>query len=107
MKILIVILGRIGDMILATPMFNELVRHYPDAEIYVLAGRQNNIIVQNNPVLKKVIIFNKNPFFILKTIFAATAATLVNTTFFQNFLPKFSTGKTETKTETFYFQYPV
>ncbi len=61
MKILIVQLGRIGDMILATPMFSAIKNIYPDAEIYVLASGVNNSIIRNNPNVDKIYVLDKAP----------------------------------------------
>ncbi|MGA2296363.1 MAG: lipopolysaccharide heptosyltransferase family protein, partial [FCB group bacterium] len=70
MKILIVQLGRIGDMILATPMFRAVREKYPDAEIHVLAGKHNFFVINNNPRIDKIYIHKKNPFNIIKNILA-------------------------------------
>jgi ADP-heptose:LPS heptosyltransferase len=61
MKILIIILGRIGDMILSTPMFSAIKKKYPDSKIHVLAGRANHSIIRNNPYIDNIIVFDKTP----------------------------------------------
>ena len=61
MKILIVQLGRIGDMILATPMFGAVKRKYPDGEVSVLASVVNNGIIRNNPNVDKIYVLDKAP----------------------------------------------
>ncbi len=68
MKICLVQLGRIGDMILMTSSIQMIKKSLPDAEIYFLAGPSNFFIVNNNPNLKKVIVFDKQPLKILKFI---------------------------------------
>ncbi len=72
MKILVVLLGRIGDMILATPMFSEIKKRYPDSEIHVLAGRNNFNVLTNNPNVNKILVYHKSFFSILKTYFELT-----------------------------------
>jgi ADP-heptose:LPS heptosyltransferase len=69
MKILIVQLGRIGDMILATPVFHAIKAKYPFAEIDVIAGRHNHSIIENNPYINDIIIHKKPPINILINIF--------------------------------------
>jgi ADP-heptose:LPS heptosyltransferase len=61
MRILIVQLGRIGDMILATPMFSMIKKHYPDSELNVLASRINYPIIKNNPNVDEIFVLDKAP----------------------------------------------
>ena len=61
MKILIIHLGRIGDMVLATPMFRAIAETFPNAEICVLASRHGATAIQDNPRLNKVYVFRKDP----------------------------------------------
>lgn len=60
-KILFTHLGRIGDMILATPVLTLLKEKYPESEISVVAGSSNYEIVRDNPLVKEIMIFDKNP----------------------------------------------
>jgi ADP-heptose:LPS heptosyltransferase len=69
MKILIVQIGRIGDMVLTTPMFRALADHVPGAEIHVLASPRGLPVLQGNPHVKKVIVYRKDPFSRLAIIF--------------------------------------
>jgi ADP-heptose:LPS heptosyltransferase len=69
MKILIVQIGRIGDMVLTTPMFRALANHVPGAEIHVLASPRGLPVLQGNPHVKKVIVYRKDPFSRLSIIF--------------------------------------
>lgn len=50
----------LGDVILCTPLISELKRIYPDAVIDVLVRKGNEILLQNNPGINKVFVFNKN-----------------------------------------------
>ena len=69
MRILFIQLGRIGDMILSTPVFRAIKEKYPDAEINVIAGRHNYSVISNNPRINKIIIHKKPPVFVLINIF--------------------------------------
>ncbi len=68
MKLLIVQLGRIGDMILATPLFRAIKEKYPDSVIHVLAGRHNYLIIKDNPRISKILVYEKSPFKLVKTV---------------------------------------
>jgi ADP-heptose:LPS heptosyltransferase len=68
MQILFIQLGRIGDMILATPLFRAIKEKYPDAEIHVLAGRHNYPIIKDNPRISRIIVFEKSPLKMIQTI---------------------------------------
>ncbi len=69
MKILFVQLGRYGDMILATPMFRAAKENIPGAEIYVLAGKHNFEILNNNPRLTEIYVWDKSPLKLAKLFF--------------------------------------
>ncbi|MDD5362872.1 MAG: glycosyltransferase family 9 protein [Ignavibacteria bacterium] len=60
MDFLIVQIGRIGDMILTTPLFSGLKQLYPDSKITVLAGHSNYIIPKYNEHVDNTIIFKKS-----------------------------------------------
>ena len=61
MKILIIRLGRIGDMILSVPLFNQLGSNLPDVEIDVLASRDNYKILEYVDFVDNVYRWDKNP----------------------------------------------
>lgn len=61
MKFILVQLGRIGDMILLTPIFNKIKQLFPDASIDLLAGRHNSGIVSNNPNINHIFTYEKTP----------------------------------------------
>lgn len=65
MKILIVQIGRIGDMILTTPMFRAIHQKFPDSEIHILASRKNFEITDGHSQIAKTLIFDKQPLQIL------------------------------------------
>ncbi len=70
MNIIIVQLGRIGDMILLTPAIRAIKEKHPSAKIDVLAGRHNHAALKNNPNINNIIIYEKTPGKILKTLFS-------------------------------------
>ncbi len=74
MKIAIFLVGRIGDMILSTPMYSAIKKKYPDSEITVIAGKNNFNILNNNPYLDKVWIFDKNPLKLIPLLLKAISA---------------------------------
>lgn len=61
-KILVVQIGKLGDMVLTTPLFYELNKHFMDYELYVLASEINYEIPSKIPFIKKTYIFKKNLF---------------------------------------------
>jgi ADP-heptose:LPS heptosyltransferase len=65
MKILIVQIGRIGDMVLTTPMFRAVANHIPGAELHVLASPRGFSVLKGNPHIKRVIVYRKDPFSLL------------------------------------------
>lgn len=58
--ILVVQIGKIGDMILTTPLFIHLKNLYPDANLTVLAVKSNSDIPLNHKSVDKVITYEKN-----------------------------------------------
>jgi heptosyltransferase III len=69
-KILVVQVGKIGDMILTTPLFSGLKKIFPSSEIYVLTSKVNNQIALSDKNVTGTIIYKKNFFSVLKLIFA-------------------------------------
>lgn len=66
MKIGFLQLGQIGDMVLCTPAFAEIKKKYPDAELCVVSGRSNAVVLKGNPNVKKIIRLVKTPSGLLK-----------------------------------------
>lgn len=64
-SILIIQTGKLGDMILTTPLFYELNRNFPDYKLYVLASEKNYEIPLSIPFIKQFYIYKKNIFSIL------------------------------------------
>jgi ADP-heptose:LPS heptosyltransferase len=59
-KILIVRTDRIGDVLLSTPVIKALKDAYPDAHIAMMIGPYTKDIVDGNPYLDEVIIYDKD-----------------------------------------------
>ncbi len=67
-KILIVQLGRLGDFILATPMFRALRQAYPQCRIHVLASRHNAALARLQPEVEHVHLHSKKVLATLKLL---------------------------------------
>lgn len=72
MKILIVQIGRIGDMVLTTPLFREIHHKFQDAQIDILCSKQNFQIIEDNPHIHKTWIYVKG-IQVAKLLFALRA----------------------------------
>ena len=59
-KILVLKYDRIGDMIVATPIFRELKKKYPDISISVLASKGNRDVLKYNPYIDNIYTNYKN-----------------------------------------------
>ncbi|MDT3739984.1 MAG: glycosyltransferase family 9 protein [Candidatus Kapabacteria bacterium] len=69
MNIGIIQLGRIGDMVLMTPLFDEIKKLFPDSKLHVFAGPSNNSIIGNNPAIDNIHLVKKTPLGIIRTVF--------------------------------------
>lgn len=58
-KILLVQLGRIGDLILMTPMFKVLKEANTENELHLLAGQRNYFLAIEHPLIDRVHVFDK------------------------------------------------
>ncbi len=58
-KILVIQTAFIGDVVLATAMVEKLARFYPDAQIDFLVRKGNESLLENNPHLHEVLVWNK------------------------------------------------
>ncbi len=67
-KILIVQIGKIGDMILTTPLLTELKSFYPESEISVLASTKNSVITKNLSIVDFTYEYDKKLFSTIKLI---------------------------------------
>lgn len=68
MKILVIRLGRIGDMILSTPLLYQLKNSSENIVVDVLASNDNHSILKYADYVDNVYIWNKNPFKLIPLI---------------------------------------
>jgi|WetSurMetagenome_2_1015567.scaffolds.fasta_scaffold35857_2 heptosyltransferase III len=66
---MVVQVGKIGDMLLTTPLFSGLKNIFPECEIYVLTSKVNNEIALRDENISGTILYKKNFLSILKLIF--------------------------------------
>lgn len=67
-NILVVQIGKLGDMVLTNPLFYELKKLFPDAKLKVLASPVNQEFASQLKIVDEVIIYQKN---VLKDLFLA------------------------------------
>jgi ADP-heptose:LPS heptosyltransferase len=72
-KILVVALGRIGDLVLVTPIFRALKQDNSAHEVHLLAGRNNHQLVRAHPFIDKVHVYTKKPLSTLKLLYTLQA----------------------------------
>jgi ADP-heptose:LPS heptosyltransferase len=71
MKILVVQIGKIGDMVLTTPLFRAIHQGFPGVQIHVLASHRGASVIRGSPRVKKIFIYRKDPLgllFLLSTM---------------------------------------
>ena len=61
-RILVIKLDHVGDVLLATPVFDNLSQAYPNAELHALVGAWSRVVLENQPAVDEVIEYN-SPFF--------------------------------------------
>ena len=61
-RILVVKLDHLGDVLLATPVFSNLRRAYPNAELHALTGAWSRVVLEKHPDVSKVIQYNSPAF---------------------------------------------
>jgi lipopolysaccharide heptosyltransferase II len=59
-RILIIQTAFLGDVILATPVVSEMKRLFPESTIDVLVKKGNETLLQNNPHLNYIVVFDKS-----------------------------------------------
>lgn len=59
MKILFITLSNIGDAILSLPTLDSLMQEFPCSDITVMTGARPKEIFENNPAIKRIIIFDR------------------------------------------------
>lgn len=68
-RVLFVRHDKLGDMIISLPVFRCLKQYYPDIEIDVLCGRDNNMIIQHDPNISTILFYRKKPLEDIRRIF--------------------------------------
>ena len=53
-KILLIKLGAVGDLVLVSPFFDQLRKHFPHSEIVLIVGRSSYAAVENNPNIDRI-----------------------------------------------------
>ena len=61
-RILVIKLDHIGDVLLATPVFSNLRRAYPNAELHALTGAWSRVVLEKHPDVSKVMEYNSPAF---------------------------------------------
>ena len=61
-NIIVIQIGKLGDMVLTNPLFYELKRLFPEAKLKVLAGETNKEFVSQMKIIDEVIVYHKSIF---------------------------------------------
>jgi ADP-heptose:LPS heptosyltransferase len=61
-KFLFIRQDKIGDVLVSTPLFAALKKHYPNSTIDVLLSSKNHFVLQNDPAIRKRWVYNKKFF---------------------------------------------
>ena len=61
-RILVIKLDHLGDVLLATPVFSNLRRAYPNAELHALTGAWSRVVLENHPDVNNVVEYNSPAF---------------------------------------------
>ena len=61
-RILVIKLDHLGDVLLATPVFSNLRRAYPNAELHALTGAWSRVVLEKHPDVNQVIEYNSPVF---------------------------------------------
>ncbi|MDB9777145.1 hypothetical protein OAB27_00355, partial [bacterium] len=55
-KILLIKLGAVGDLVMVSPFFDQLRKHFPHSEIVLVVGRSSYTAVEHNPSITRFIL---------------------------------------------------
>lgn len=69
-KILFIRQDRIGDVLISTPLFASLKKHFPHVALDVLLSSNNHFVLANSPLIRKRWIYTKRPVSSWKTLMA-------------------------------------
>ncbi len=67
-KVLFLRPEKIGDMVISFPVFDGLVKHFPNIKISILGSPKNYAIIKNDPRFEKIFLYTKNLWKDIKTI---------------------------------------
>jgi len=69
-KILFIRQDRIGDVLVSTPIFMPIKKRYPDSILDIVLSKNNYFVLQNENLIRKKWLYQKNLIKLLKMIFA-------------------------------------
>ena len=55
-KILLIKLGAVGELVMASPFFDQLRKHFPHSEIVLVVGRSSYEAVEHNPNINRFVL---------------------------------------------------
>ncbi len=61
-RILVVKLDHLGDVLLATPVFSNLRRRYPNAELHALTGTWSRVVLEKHPDVNNIVEYDSPAF---------------------------------------------
>ena len=61
-RILVIKLDHLGDVLLATPVFSNLRRRYPEAELHALTGAWSRVVLEKHPDVNNVVEYDSPAF---------------------------------------------
>lgn len=61
-RILVYKLDHLGDVLLATPALRAIRRRFPEAEIKIVVGEWSQTVLQNNPNVDEIVVYNSKEF---------------------------------------------
>ena len=59
-KVLLIRHEKIGDVVIALTLVDEIKRHFPDCKVSFMASKQNAVVVRNDPRFDKIFVFKKS-----------------------------------------------
>ena len=62
-KILLIKLGAVGELLMASPFFDQLRKHFPHSEIILVVGRLSCAAVEHNPNINRLILADDLEFY--------------------------------------------
>jgi len=60
-RVLFVRHDKLGDMIISLPIFHCFRKHFPNVEIDILCGKDNNMIIEHDPNISNIMYYRKKP----------------------------------------------